>query len=279
MSRSLPVLKIVPLESIIIHEHHDRRRSEKLAIKIKDDGVLKDPPIVAKLEGEAKYVHLDGANRIDTLRLLGCRDILVQIADYYDEESVRLDSWCHLTQISKDLFLGQLRGIEGLEIERIDREAAGKLLEGEKVLCCIFFSDEEAYAIKSGGDLKSRILLLNRVVDIYKDNITRDIIEQGKLADQIDSLFRKQSHEGCNVLVVFPKFAPKEVVELAASNVKIPAGITRHIITDRALRVNFPLMILSSKAISLEEKNTLLEDHLRSRSPRFYKESTVMYDE
>lgn len=308
MSGSLPVLKIVPLESIIIHEHHDKRRSEKLAIKIKDDGVLKDPPIVAKLEGEAKYVHLDGANRIDTLRLLGCRDILVQIVNYYDEESVRLDSWCHLTQMGKDLFLSQLRGIEGIEIERIDCEAAGELLGGKKVLCCIFFSDEEAYAIKrkfspkdmkesisgksaelreqtervfvkGGGELKSRVLLLNRVVDIYKANITRDIIEQGKLADQIDDLFRKHSHDGCNVLVVFPKFTPKEVVELAASNVKIPAGITRHIITDRALRVNFPLMILNSKAISLEEKNTLLEDHLRGKSPRFYKESTVMYDE
>lgn len=279
MSGSLPVLKIAPLESIIIHEHHDKRRSERLAIKIKDDGVLKDPPIVAKLEGEAKYVHLDGANRIDTLRLLGCRDILVQIVDYYDEESVRLDSWCHLTQMGKDLFLSQLRGIEGLEIERIDREAAGELLGGKKVLCCIFFSDGEAYAIKGEGELKPRVLLLNRVVDIYKANITRDIVEQGKLADQIDDLFRKHSHDGCNVLVVFPKFTPKEVVELAASNVRIPAGITRHIITDRALRVNFPLMILSSKAISLEEKNTLLEDCLRGKSPRFYKESTVMYDE
>ena len=338
MSGSLPVLKIVPLESIIIHEHHDKRRSEKLAIKIKDDGVLKDPPIVAKLEGEAKYVHLDGANRIDTLRLLGCRDILVQIVDYYDEESVRLDSWCHLTQMDKGLFLSQLRGIEGLEIERIDCGIAEELLGKKKVLCCIFFSDKEVYAIKrklspkdmkesiSGESaelcetkplsesyerkhklgrmqnsvskrrevsfeqtervfvkgrkgLKSRVLLLNKVVDIYKDNITRDIVEQSKLADQIDSLFRKHSHEGCNVLVVFPKFTPKEVVELAASNVKIPAGITRHIITNRALRVNFPLMILSSKAISLEEKNILLEDYLMGKSPRVYKESTVMYDE
>jgi len=279
LSGSLPVLKIVPLESIIIHEHHDKRRSEKLAIKIRDDGVLKDPPIVAKLEGEAKYVHLDGANRIDTLRLLGCRDILVQIVDYYDEESVRLDSWCHLTQMDKGLFLSQLRGIEGLEIERIDCEAARELLGEKRALCCIFFNDKEAYAIKGGDGLKSRVLLLNRVVDIYKENITRDIVERGELADQIDGLFRKHSHEGCNVLVVFPRFTPKEVVELAASGVKIPAGITRHIITNRALRVNFPLMILSSKAISLEEKNALLEDHLRGKSPRLYKESTIMYDE
>lgn len=278
MSGSLPVLKIVPLESIIIHEHHDKRRSEKLAVKIKDDRVLKDPPIVAKLEGEAKYVHLDGANRIDTLRLLGCRDILVQIADYYDEDSVRLDSWCHLTQIGKDLFLSRLRGIEGIEIERIDCEVAGELLEN-KILCCLLFSKEEVYAIKGGRELKSRVLLLNRVVDIYKDNITRDIIEEGKLADQVDDLFKKHSHDGCNVLVLFPKFTPKEIVELAASRVKIPAGITRHIITDRALRVNFPLMILSSKAISLEEKNKLLEDCLRDKSLRLYKESIVMYDE
>lgn len=279
MSESLPVLKIVPVDSIIIHEHHDRRRSEKLAIAIKADEVLKDPPMVAKLEGEAGYVHLDGANRIDTLRLLGCRDILVQIVDYYDEEQVQLDSWCHLTEMPKDSFFSQLGGIQGIEVRKTDYATAGELLRAREVLCCIFFSDGDAYAVEGEAELKSRVGLLNGVVDIYKAKITRDIVERRRLASQVGDLFQRHSHEGCNVLIVFPRFAPREVVEIAESGMKIPAGITRHIITNRALRVNFPLMILNSKAISLEEKNILLDDFLKQKSPRLYKESTVMYDE
>ncbi len=276
----MPVLKIVPLDSIIIHEHHDRRRSEKLAIVIKADGVLKDPPIVARLGGKGeRYVHLDGANRIDTLKLLGCRDILVQVVDYYDEEQVRLDSWCHLTRMDKDLLLRQLGSVQGAKVRKADHLSVTELLRRRKALCGIFFSDGDSYAVEGGNGLASRVELLNKVVDIYKAEIARDVLELGELTSQIGALFRRHSHEGYNVLIAFPKFTPKEIVEIAERGMKLPAGITRHLITNRALRVNFPLMILDSKKIPLEEKNALLDDFLRRKSPRLYKESTVMYDE
>jgi len=276
LAESLPVLKIVPVDRIVIHEYHDIRRSEKLAKRIKEDGFLKDPPMVARLE-EERYVHLDGANRIETLRLLGCRDILVQVVDYYDEEEVQLDSWCHLTKMDKVTFLSKLGDIRGIQVRRTDYETAGEALRERKVLCCIFFRDKDVYAIEAGEGLKERVGLLNEVVDLYKADITRDIVERREMAGRIDDLFRR--HGDCNVTIVFPKFTPREIVRVAASKLKVPAGITRHIIKNRALRLYFPLIILESKALSLEEKNKLLEEFLKDKSPRVYAEPTVMYDE
>ena len=106
-----PELRIVPVQDIIIHEHFDKTRSPRLARIIEEAGVLQDPPIVARLGG-GKYVHLDGANRITVFReedLLNCKHILVQIVDYFDPESVKLSSWCHLTEQRKDSLLSRLQ--------------------------------------------------------------------------------------------------------------------------------------------------------------------------
>jgi hypothetical protein len=286
-----PELKIVPVKNIVIHEHFDKTRSPRLARIIKEAGVLQDPPIVARL-AEGKYVHLDGANRITIFQeenLLNCKHILVQIVDYFDPASVKLSNWCHLTQQDKDLFLSQLRS-QGLEVLPIQCDAARALVaEGDGMLCCLFFRDGEVFGIKSGKGLESRVELMNEVVRTYEGRIERDSLEpeQGGWRKQINGLFEK--HDDCNIIIAFPRFTPRQVVQIASklaaaenteTEIKIPPGITRHIISEgRALRINYPLSVLKAEGMSLEAKNEILKEFLRKKKPRHYEEPTFMYDE
>ena len=291
-----PELKIVPVKDIIIHEHFDKTRSPRLAKIIEEAGVLQDPPIVARLGGGkhrfGKYVHLDGANRITVFReedLLNCQHILVQIVDYFDPESIKLSTWCHLTQQDKDSFLSRLQS-KGLEPLPIDWDTARALIaEGKGVLCCLFFRDGDVFGVKSRGDLESRVKLMNEVVSTYEGRIERDSLkpEQGEWKRQINGLFEK--HQDCNVIIAFPKFIPEQVIQIATrlatgetreNAVKMPPGVTRHIVVEgRALRINFPLSVLKAKEMSLETKNELLKEFLRKKKPRRYEEPTFMYDE
>ena len=82
---------------------------------------------------------------------------------------------------------------------------------------------------------------------------------------------------------MFPHFEPAEVVELAARGESMPAGITRHLIRWRALRINLPLDQLADTTRGVDEKNRWLsewgQEKLAQRQVRFYEEPTVLFDE
>jgi hypothetical protein len=84
-------------------------------------------------------------------------------------------------------------------------------------------------------------------------------------------------------LVVFPRFDPAEVIDLASPGEYLPAGITRHLIRWRALRVNVPVAMCEDTKQSLDAKNAWVrawtEERLTKREVRFYEEPTVLYDE
>jgi hypothetical protein len=99
-----------------------------------------------------------------------------------------------------------------------------------------------------------------------------------------DSLADAQAeHPEVTALVVFPHFQPAEVLELATCGARLPAGITRHVVSWRALRLNVPLDKLADTDRTLAEKNRWLDEWLREkvhqREVRFYQEPTVLFDE
>jgi hypothetical protein len=99
-----------------------------------------------------------------------------------------------------------------------------------------------------------------------------------------DSLEEAQTdHPEVTALVVFPHFEPAEVLELATSGARLPAGITRHLVSWRALRLNVPLDLLADAQRTLDEKNRWLDEWVRDktvqRQVRFYQEPTVLFDE
>jgi hypothetical protein len=98
--------------------------------------------------------------------------------------------------------------------------------------------------------------------------------------DQLEHL--KPYYGGITALVVFPRYEPAEIIELARNGAPLPAGITRHVIPRRALRLNIPVSMLTDPR-SLEEKNEWLQawikTKLTNKEIRYYQESTWLFDE
>jgi L-serine kinase (ATP) / ParB family transcriptional regulator, heme-responsive regulator len=272
----MPDLRVVPAAELLLHEQHDAQRSEPLLQRLRTDGVLKNPPIVAPVRGEQRYVVLDGANRVTAMQALGIADIAVQVVDYEDAELI-LDTWHHLVKgLDAEHFNRMLQAVQGLKIEPADAAHARARLARREILAFVEYLNGEVWTLQASGDLHQRTQRLNEIVDLYK--------MQGRIfranTDHLPSLL--PFHDDVAALVVFPRFAPAEIIDLARVGARLPAGITRHLIPRRALRINLPLTVLSGDA-SLSEKNAWLADWLKqklaSKTVRYYHESTLLFDE
>lgn len=272
----MPDLRVVPVAELLLHEQHDQQRSDPLLQRLQNDGVLKNPPIVAPVDGEQRYVVLDGANRVTAMQALGIGHIAVQVVDYEDAELI-LDTWHHLVKgIGAEHFKGMLQAVQGVKTELADAAHARALLARREILAFVEYLNGEIWTLHASGDLHQRSQRLNDIVDLYR--------VQGRIfranTNHLPSLL--PFYDDVAALVVFPRFAPAEIIDLARVGACLPAGITRHVIPRRALRINLPLTVLSSAA-SLPEKNAWLVDWLRqkmaSKTVRYYHESTFLFDE
>lgn len=272
----MPDLRVVPVAELLLHEQHDAQRSEPLLQRLQTDGVLKNPPIVAPIRGEQRYVVLDGANRVTAMQALGIAHIAVQVVDYEDAELI-LDTWHHLIKgIGAEHFKRMLQAVQGVKIELADAAHARAQLARREILAFVEYLNGEVWILQASGDLHQRTQRLNEIVDLYK--------VQGRIfranTDHLPSLL--PLYDDVAALVVFPRFTPAEIIDLARVGACLPAGITRHVIPRRALRINLPLTVLSSGS-SLPEKNAWLVDWLKQKmafkTVRYYHESTFLFDE
>jgi hypothetical protein len=276
----LPLLRIVPVERLIPHEKEDQRRASSLTDKLRESGVLRNPPIITPgtLVGDSeRFVVLDGANRVSTVRAAGYPHVIAQIVDY-DDAGVRLSTWHHaLVRFPLSELERGLAGAPGLTMRREDVSHARALLARRESIAFVAGESGRILSLHGGHDLHERNRLLNTVVDLCRGihpyhRVTRDSFEDARSRDA-----------NVTALVVFPRFQPDEILEIALSGARLPAGITRHVIAWRALRVNMPLALLEEPGQTLEEKNAWLDEWLAERieqnSVRFYEESTVLFDE
>jgi hypothetical protein len=83
-------------------------------------------------------------------------------------------------------------------------------------------------------------------------------------------------------VVIFPKYEIDQVLQIARSGRRLPAGITRFIIPGRVMRLNADLNYLRSDK-SLREKNEwlyrLTMDKLAKDQVRYYEEPVYLMDE
>jgi hypothetical protein len=272
----LPDLRILPIEQLLLHEQHDAQRSMPLASRLEVDEVLRNPPIVAPIPAESRFVVLDGANRVTALKSMGVPHVVAQVVDYEDEELI-LETWYHLVGgLSRENFHRAIDDLSGVALEPSDLIRARAELARREALAYIVYADAAVFTIRVEGDLHQRTARLNDIVNIYK---ARGQIYRAN-TDHVDQLL--PYYNDVTVLVVFPRYQPAEIIELARVGARLPAGITRHVIPRRALRLNFPLSILRDNW-PLTEKNGYLKDWLKSkmanREARFYQESTFLFDE
>lgn len=276
----LPDLRFLPVEQLVPHERHDEQRMRPLVERLRAMGVLKNPPIVAPLpdaeDGTPRFVILDGANRVTAAQAAAIPHMVVQVVRY-EEPDVRLTTWFHALgdYPRADLAAACMR-LPGLACREDTLIHARALVARREALAYLHHADGTVETLVGGRDLAERNELLNGIVDTYRDR--RRLYRMS--TDSLEVARRR--YPEVTALVVFPHFEPAEVIELATSGGRMPAGITRHLIRWRALRLNVPLDRLTDPA-PLEEKNrwlaTWVQDRLAARQVRFYEESTVSFDE
>src|SRR5579875_589882 len=88
-----PVLRVVEVAQVCVHEDPDRRRVARLREALLRDGVLRNPPVVTLLP-DGRFAVLDGANRVTALQGLGIPHLVAQVVDYHSPEIILL-TWRH----------------------------------------------------------------------------------------------------------------------------------------------------------------------------------------
>jgi len=277
----LPDLRFVPTAAILPHEQPDGQRLEALAKRLREQSVLKNPPIVTPLShargAPERYVVLDGANRATAAQAAGFPHMLVQIVRYA-EPDVRLTTWNHALALypHQDL-LQALQGVPGLEVQDTDPLHARAMLARRDALAWMQFDDGAVQVLLGGRDIHEANALLNIVVDGYREHGRMYRVE----LDAFEPV--RTRHPDVTALVVFPHFEPAEILELAQAGDRLPAGITRHLVRWRALRLNVPIELLADATRSREQKGAWLDDWIRdklaTRQVRYYEEATVLFDE
>lgn len=269
----LPQMKIVPIAEIIFHEDPDEERSARLVESIRKENKLKNPPVVASHAGNAKYILLDGANRLTALQQLDVPHVLVQVIDLFDPGLLLLH-WHHAVEkFSKEEFLAQIQKLP--EISITQRISLAKDENGD-VLCQIQFADSSTYAVHAHSSLFQRVKDLQNITTVYKGFQYMDRVSYTNLEH-----LTKNYPRFC-ALIVFRQLRKEELVAVTDQGMRVPSGITRIILPKRALRVNVPLDILRFD-VSVDQKNFWLQnrinEQIRDKSIRFYHEPTFLFDE
>lgn len=269
-------LRILPVESLILHEDHDTQRTLPLVEKLRAQGILRNPPIVMPLnDGTDRYMVLDGANRVTSLRVMEFPHVVAQVVEP-NYPRVNLQTWNHVVWgMSVKTLAASLRKVKGIELVKVDPH---KSLDAPKyVPMQVRLPDNRFYILKeTPSDLATHIQTLHNVVNTYKDRASLDRTSQ----TLIDSF--RNTYPDLTALVIFPHFKTRTVLKLAGQGIVLPTGITRFTVSPRVLHLNYPLHELSS-AKPIEYKQEFLDQwvgqRVKNKGVRLYTEATFLFDE
>ena len=264
----VPDLRIVPAENLHAHESHDSQRSRPLIERLREDEYIINPPVVAPID-EQGFVILDGANRCHALRALGYPHLPVQVVEW-DSGQIRLDTWHHV--VSNWTAAELLDGLA--ELPDLIIEDCGNT----RPVANLTLADGRSMDLTTGEqDPHSRNALLCQIVAVYQRNavLYRSVL---------DKLSQAREHFPDMVaLLRFPRVTFRDIITAAREKAWIPPGVSRHIISGRALRIYYPVRHLGEDGRSAGQKNEDMQEWLRQklarREVRFYAESTYQFDE
>lgn len=274
----LPYLLIVRTEDLRPHEDVEQGRVDPIMRGLEADGILKNPPLVMRLHTQPeKYLVLDGANRTMALQSLNIPHSLVQLVRP-GIETVRLRTWNRVVYSSepRELFDRLDQVTEIVPAPRDRKEQLERIAAGVR-LAYLYLPDGSAWELgREREALDERMHHLGALIDVCLNSGKTD------RTSEMDVQGLAGIYKGLAGVLVFPSIEVEEVVEAAINEIVLPAGLTRFIVSPRALRVNYPLDWLSEDR-SLEEKQKQLDDWIEQRvheqSVRYYAESTILFDE
>ncbi len=275
-STDLPDLRILPAQKMVTHEDCDPRRVDRLSQRLRAEGILKNPPIVAPIPDSDAYVVLDGANRALAFVKLGIPHIAAQLVSYQGS-GVELDTWYHVVS-GMDIadFESALTEVTGLHLQGCSLDEARRALDIHQAAAYIISAQGVRMVSNTSNSFKHDTRLLNGLVSAYKG--------KANIYRASNDIWEKQEpyYPDITALVIFPRLTPADIIQAAQTGEKIPTGITRHIIPHRALNINIPMEVLEADW-SQERKDKWLHEWLMERMTanaiRFYSESTFSFNE
>ena len=275
MTPNLPNLKILPLDKLILHEDHDLQRTLPLIGKLRAQGILRNPPIVIPLtDGSGRYMVLDGANRVTSLREMGFPHIVTQVVEP-DDRNVGLQTWNHVVWgMGVRRFLKELKAVDTILVKQVDPKKSFHPPDTAPALIRLV-NGNTYLAITPPGPFE-QVHALHGLVNCYKEHACLDRTSQTLMEGF------KHIYPDLTALVIFPRFEINTVLMLAGRNYLLPAGITRFTVSPRALHLNYPLHELSSGK-PIEYKEAYLQhwvgERVKNKGVRHYAEATFLFDE
>jgi len=268
-------LKVLKLTDIKLHEATEEVRRTRVLDRISEAKYLNNPIIVGKYDKE--LILLDGANRYSSIKSLGCKLIIAQIIDYKSPKTV-LDVWNHLVY---DFDMNTV--IEHCKKNKISCRKIS-FSEGKKILDKNFHqilvtdtSRTDTILISLSKDFKKCLEQLSAIGELYFMKYDFDRSESEIKITELRKYTRKKG-----VLFVYPRFEKKHIVKIAQNNLRVPAGITRHLISNRVLHVRYEVKNLKETG-NLEKKNEEFMKEIVSKiddnKVRQYNESVIIFDE
>ncbi len=276
-----PLLRLGPTASVQFQEHPERSRTLRLVERLRQERLLRNPPIVAELDGE-RYLLLDGANRVSAFLELGYAQIPVQIIDYGDP-AVQLKGWHHLLLEGHVLDLrSAYSSIPGVELRQVEHTELVPLLELRRAFAVLVDATARCWALvpraaKAGFYVGEWIRVLEQVVATYEGKAALERIMMPEFAG-LPAIFDTMEHQ----LVLFPVLTKIELLELAAQRILIPTGITRHLVPGRALGMNLDLRFMTELESEAERTAFFAKflDQLEVQgSIRLYEEAVFILNE
>lgn len=255
MIPALNDLRIVELSCLILHEAHDPARLARVREEIADEGVQRNPVIVAPY-GD-RYLLLDGAHRARALGELGCRLALVQLVELPE----RAGSWGHL--LSAEGLGAALRSLEEVEVLETKPER-GCLAEAR------FSEDERLFVRTREEGLVSAVRALWALRRVYP---------QGGVVRRVDPARRVGLAVGEAVLF-YRRFTPEELAEVVSRGEVLPAGVTRFVVEERVLNVRYPLGLLEEgePAVRNVELGEFVRRSWQGGRVRYYSEPVILFE-
>ncbi|MDQ3019195.1 MAG: hypothetical protein M3R36_01285 [Bacteroidota bacterium] len=268
-------LELLKLSEIRLHEATENNRLRNIFNRISKSKYLINPVIIGKNNND--LILLDGANRYGSLKEIGCKLILAQVLDYKDNE-LKLEKWNHLVYDFNIEKLKKFCDENVIGYKNISYEKGLEILEGTfRYLLASDITKDESILIKLSGNLEELLVQVDLITKIYFKHYSFDRSECDIKFSDIKKYTRRKG-----ILIVFPDFQKRDIVNIANNNLRLPAGISRHRIFNRVLHVNYEIKKLMDDYNMPEKKEDLkrmLIDKIDKNKVRQYQESVIVFDE
>jgi len=255
-------LAIVDSNELHLHEEIIPDQLEGLKQSIIKTGFLEAPVIVDR----GSLVVLDGMHRVNVLRMLNCRYIMVCMVDYFDKR-ITLGRWCRT--IPKPFNLEKaIKEFSDFGYKLKPAQGINPLVKPD--LFVVFGNG--SYVIDVNGD---DLVSISKVAYDLELKLIREGYYVGHASEDDSS---KMLASGKISSIICPPLISKEqVVKIAVSGKVFAPKSTRHKLPARPIGAGVPLTLLNDLDLSVEAVNIRLRRILEERKLTKVSPGSVFY--